>query len=122
MLHRAGNRGIVFRASQSERGVHPEFLQALPHDVFEQLPGSLAANRIGVENPYGGSADGPRLKDRPALLKDVDDGFQLIFGYRERSALDRGDTLARQGERGPLWVTAASQTWPPIRIRNLSSP
>src|SRR5438128_1278102 len=97
MLQAAGHRVLVFRAGENEVGIDSEPLQTLPHDVLEQLTSALSTDRVTVENSYARGADRPRLQDRTALLNDVGNCLQLVFGDCERGALDGSDALARHG-------------------------
>ena len=67
-MQAAGDRILIFRAREYKIGADPEALQALAHDVFEQLAGALAADRIGVEDSNGRIAHRPRLEDRTPCL------------------------------------------------------
>src|SRR5208282_6019097 len=94
MLQTAGDRILIFGAGKHEIGVDAEPLQALPHDVLEQLAGSLTTYRIGVENSDSRRTHGPRLENWAALLQNIDDSFQLLLGHGEGSALYGGYALA----------------------------
>ena len=97
MLQAAGDGILIFRAGQDEICVDAEALEALAHDVLEQLAGALAADGVGVENSYSRGADRAGLQDGAALLEDADHGVELIFGDGEGGALDGGDALAGDG-------------------------
>src|ERR1035438_350977 len=97
MLQAAPHGVLVLGARQSEVGGNPEPLQPLAHDVLEQLPGPLSADRIGVKDSDGRRPYGPRLENGTALLDDVDDGLQVVLGNREGSALYRCNPLSRNG-------------------------
>lgn len=53
-------------------------LQALPHDIFEQLTGSFAVDRVSVQNGHGRSADGPGLQYGTSFFSDRNDRFELL--------------------------------------------
>src|SRR5271165_177688 len=97
MLQAPRDRILVLGASQHKVSVHSTTLQALPHDVLEELTGTLPADRVSVENSNTWGADRPCLQDWTPLFQNAYDRFQLVLGDRERCALHGRNTLAGHG-------------------------
>src|SRR5258706_13866681 len=98
MLQGAPNRGVFFHASQNESGRDAKALKALLHDVLEELPGALAAGRIGIQHSNHRISHRPGLHHWASLAEDRADGVQLVSSDCERRALHRGDALPGRSE------------------------
>jgi len=84
LVPQARDRILIFRAGQHEIGVHPEALQALAHEVLEELARSIAAHGIGIKDPYRSSTDRPRMTLGQQLLSALSENATAQDSSRRR--------------------------------------